>query len=139
MQTKIQEILDLITPIWIKSGWFEDEDLKTLESLGFKDIKDGFYDGKIIHFTNKGVTCDFLKESSSYSFYFKNGFYVTVYEEFEYAGSDEVFSTCSYEESFTNITNTYIDPFTLTTCYDVNCKIVVGQLLQTSKDINHDN
>jgi len=128
LQTKIQEILDLIKPIWINPGWFEDEELETLKSLGFENIEDYFYDGKIIHFTYKEINCSFLKDMGTYSFHFKDRFYVTIYEDFEYCGSNKVFNNCLYEESFTNKTNTHIDPFTITTCYDVNCKIVVKQL-----------
>jgi len=139
MKEQIQEILDLIKPIWINAGRFENKELETLKSFGFEDIRDGFYDGKIIHFVYKDLACNFFKDDSTYSFYFKNGFYVTIYEDFEYCGSNEVFNNCSYEESFTNRTNTDIEPFTIITCYNVNCKIVVGQLLQTSKDTNNDN
>lgn len=126
MKKQIQKILDLIKPIWIKSGDFEDEELETLKSLGFENIKDFFYDGKIIHFTYKEVNCSFLKDDASYSFVFKDGFYVDIYENYQYSNKDEVLNNCSYEERFTNTSNTHIDPFTITTCYDVDCKIVVG-------------
>lgn len=119
MKNQIQEILDIIKPMWLKPYMFETEEIQQLKTLGFEDIEEYFYDGKIIHFKYKGIICSFIKYDD-YRFNFQqNGLQIKIVED------------CKNEytvQQFFNKTDKQVDPFSIQTPFQTNCKIYVLEL-----------
>ncbi len=125
MKEQIQEILDIIKPVWRRSGHFTDQDISELTALGFYNLKESYYDGKILKFSYKEIDCYFTKFMSDYFFKFKDGIKIHIFENYTYGGDLLIYNDSEQEEDFLNKTSLDITPFTVNTCYDNLNKIII--------------